>query len=777
MVISLMKKFLSKIFSERNLELYILCLLGMTFLSIPLFSLVGKLYFVTWILTILLISVIALSFILHKTIKITVISFSLILFCVSALFSSILTGFKSFLSTPLLNTLVIIILYTYFSSVEPKERKKSFSVLYLSLIIFAVIYCIKYRPEILSLNVSRLGSEFGDENDISILLAFGFAFSFFYLFKYKKWYTLVLNSLFSLLFIGLSFTCGSKIAILIVLITSFIIFAKFFGKKRWYLTVLLMVGVIGGLVIVLQLPVFSTLKDRFLNMLYTFVGKQYKNLNPDSSTAGRLEMIINGFSLFLRRPLFGFGLNGYHVFSTHHSGWSHNHWSDTLCNYGIVGTFLYHLPFVLFLKRSTNKRNFSYIGIIFFLVSTLTIALFKEKMFSFSAGLFLADTGIPSIFEFNILKKNEQKNEELKSPKIELVEIIPSLNPVGGAETMFVNLCEEIKLNHSDRVNLNVVVLYGYRQNALYNRLSELGIKVNFLDKHRGIDFSCASKLANTLRKINPSVIHSHLGTTVTLMLALKFKKQYPIVHTFHHMVGTGFKKELFNRFLIKRKHIYPVAVSKLSSESIERKTKMECDYIDNGINIQNFNSSIPVDERTIDFLCVASFRPVKNQKYLIDVFKDVIKEKEDASLVFLGDGPLKRSCIDEAGNSLYKNISFMGAVDNVGEYMSKSKILVLSSTSEGNPMVINEAIASGMYIIANNVGGIPNLIQNGITGDLIELNDFEHFKKAMISRISDLSFLEQNRIKNQKIIENYSIKQSVGKYIELFAEISTNNQ
>ncbi len=618
-----------------------------------------------------------------------------------------------------------------------------------------------------------MGSEFGDENDISILLAFGFAFSFFYLFKYKKWYTLVLNGFFSLLFVGLSFTCGSKISILIVLIISFIIFARHFGKKRWYLTVLLMVGVIGGLVIVLQLPVFSTLKDRFLNMLYSFAGKRYKNLNPDSSTEGRLEMIINGFSLFLRRPLFGFGLNGYHVFSTHHSGWSHNHWSDTLCNYGIVGTFLYHLPFVLFLKRSTNRHNFSYIGIIFFLVSTLTIALFKEKMFAFSAGLFLADAEMQSIFEFNYLNKKKYDSEMSISSKIELVEIIPSLNPIGGAETMFVNLCEEIKLNYSDRINLSVVILYDYKQNALYDRLSELGISITFLEKHRGIDFSCASRLANALNRIHPSVIHSHLGTTITLMLALKFKKKYPIVHTFHHMVGTGFKKELFNRFLIKRNYIYPVAVSKLSSESIEKKVKKMCDYIDNGINIQNFNSSIPVDKREIDFLCVASFRPVKNQKYLIDVFKEVVKVKEHTNLVFLGDGPLKQSCIDDTGDLLNKNILFMGAVENVEKYMSKSRILVLPSTSEGNPMVVNEAIASGMYIIANEVGGIPNLVQNDMTGDLIKLGDKEQFKRAMINRISDISFLEQRRLDNQKIINNYSIKQSANKYVELFDKIT----
>ena len=223
-----------------------------------------------------------------------------------------------------------------------------------------------------------------------------------------------------------------------------------------------------------------------------------------------------------------------------------------------------------------------------------------------------------------------------------------------------------------------------------------------------------------------------------------------------------------------KKGYIYPVAVSKLSSESIARKTNVNCDFIDNGININKYNPSISMADREIDFLCVASFREVKNQKYLLRVYKEVAKKNNNLKLVFLGDGQLKKSCMQEAGEMKDKTVFFMGAVDNVEEYMSKSRILVLPSKSEGNPMVINEAIASGMYVIANEVGGVPNLIQNNITGDLIPLNDFECFKKAMLNRISDFAFLEKARIENQSIYDRYSIRQSANKYIELFFKVSS---
>ena len=771
-----MKKLIYSLFSQKNISFYILVLLGATFLSIPLFSFVGKLYAITWVLTILLIGFIFLFFILYKPIKITFITISLILFCFFALISSLLTGFKSFLATPLLNVIVILILYSYYSSQTNEEKKKGFSVLYLALIIFGIIFAglyLYYRFILkISLSGSRFGSEFGDENDISILLALGFAFSFFYIFKSKKWYLTLLNSLFSILFVAVSFLCGSKIAIVIVLLISFIIIGLHFGAKRWYLTLLIMIAVVGGIVFALQLSMFSALKDRFLNMIYSFVGKQYKNLNPDSSTSGRLEMIINGFSLFLRRPLFGFGLNGYHVFSTHHSGWSHNHWSDTFCNYGLIGSFFYHLPLVLFFKKLRNKKSFSLIGIIFFLISTISIALFKEKMFAYSAGLFLADANLPSVYEIRLFRKKVDKADFPHHEKIELVEIIPSLNPVGGAETMFVNFCEEIKKHHSNDVHLNVVILYKYEKNALYDRLEKLGISIHFLDKHKGLDFVCAQKLGHILDTLKPDLIHTHLGTSVTLMLALKFKKRFPIVHTFHHMVGTGFKKELFNRFLIKKKIIHPVAVSELSSKSIEAKTKQYCPYIDNGINVDNYDSALPVNKRQLDFLCVASFRPVKNQKYLINVFKELIAEDDRFSLTFLGSGSMLQMCMEQSKPYLDKNIFFKGSVDDVNKYMANSKILVLTSTSEGNPMVVNEALASGMYVIANNVGGLPNLIHQGITGDLVPVDDLSAFKNMMLQRITDIEFLEKRRVANINDIEKYSIKNSVNNYIDLFRKL-----
>ena len=763
-----MKKYLSDFLQIKTIDKIIVCLFGLTFLSIPLFSFQDKLYLITWFLTGALVIFIVIKLFNQKSIKVTIITISLLSFCISAIFSSALTAFVSFSFTPIFNALIIIILYTYFLSCEKETKALALLSVYVSLILFSLVFLFKYRNVIFSLNVSRLGSDFGDENDISIVLTIGFSISLFFSFHCKKWYFRVLNVLAALLFALLSFTGGSKISILIITLITFVIIAMFFGKKRWYLSAIFITLSLALIILLINLPVFEVLKDRFLNMLYSFVGKRYKGLNPDSSTAGRLEMFINGISLFLRRPLFGYGLNGYSVYSTHHSGWSHNHWSDSLCNYGIIGSIFYLIPFIAFFFKNKEKNVYSKIGIILFLISTISIALFKEKIFAYLVGLLFADANLKNIFG-KVSKTRNKSNNDYTKRKIKVVEIIPSLSPVGGAETLYVNLCSSLTKTFSSEIELFIIILYERTKDSIYDRIESLGVNVYYLNKHKGIDFKCSKALRQTLKSIEPDIVHTHLDCSVTLMIALRFSRIFPIVHTFHHMVGTGFKNEYFNRFLIKTNRIYPVSVSSESAESLIKVTKKNCMVINNGVDTSLFDPLKKIESRQIDFLCVGSLKRVKNQVYAIKAFKTAFSTDPTYNIYFLGDGPLMEECINESGELLHKSIFFKGIVNDVANYMSNAKILVVPSISEGNPMVINEAFASGMYVIANKVGGIPNIIKEGVNGDLVEYGNCIDFANCMNKRIKDLRFLELKRTENLKSISLYSIDCCAKKYVELF--------
>ena len=137
-----------------------------------------------------------------------------------------------------------------------------------------------------------------------------------------------------------------------------------------------------------------------------------------------------------------------------------------------------------------------------------------------------------------------------------------------------------------------------------------------------------------------------------------------------------------------------------------------------------------------------------------------------NVSFCFLGDGPLLEECEQYAQENLLTNVSFMGFVDNGSKYMANSKILLIPSLNEGNPMVINEAIASGMMVIGSDVGGIHDLLINLNNCFLCEPNNELSFYLAMKECLNiintDRACLSGNKT-------NYSIESSVISYFDLF--------
>lgn len=392
---------------KKALDWIIPVLFGTCIFSIPTFSFLTTYSIFMWAFTIVLIILITLDFLVARKFKFTSITLSYIVFIFSALMSCIFNGFKTFSASVFLNTIILIMVYSY--SVENKKViKRMFLFAKIGLVIFAFIFILKYRSEIFSLDFERLGSKFGDENDISIILSIGFSISLMSLLGDKKWYLIIINIFEALLFFPLSFSTGSKIAFFVSLMVTILFVFLLFGKK-WYLSIITIAFVAGVAIFIINLNVFSSLKQRLDEMLSTLFSL---NLSPtiSYSTIGRVGMFQNGISLFLRRPLFGYGPLGFKTFSTYHNGWSHNHISDSLCNYGLVGTIVYHIPFVIYFASivKTKKKNYTTLVSISFVVSMISIALFREKIFSYLIGVVFASLDLPSL----VLKIN--KNDGVK---------------------------------------------------------------------------------------------------------------------------------------------------------------------------------------------------------------------------------------------------------------------------------------------------------------------------------------------------------------------------
>ncbi len=137
--------------------------------------------------------------------------------------------------------------------------------------------------------------------------------------------------------------------------------------------------------------------------------------------------------------------------------------------------------------------------------------------------------------------------------------------------------------------------------------------------------------------------------------------------------------------------------------------------------------------------ICIANFRPEKAHDVLIKAWSDVAEALPGATLRLVGDGPLRRQvgqAIDAAG--LTQNVELMGPVENVWPLLAQSDLFVLASRSEPLGIVVLEAMAAGLAVVATAVGGLKELVDPGRTGLLVPRDDPQQLGGAVIELLRD---------------------------------------
>ena len=278
---------------------------------------------------------------------------------------------------------------------------------------------------------------------------------------------------------------------------------------------------------------------------------------------------------------------------------------------------------------------------------------------------------------------------------------------LGGAETMASRLASNINL---DKIDVEVICIYGNPQNnRLENSILNSGVKIKYIGKSKGFSISAVYKLWKELTSYQPTVVHTHLSACVYCapwILVHKVK----LLHTIHSMPKYELikpKKRIMS-FMYRIGKAIPVAISKeiqyMMTEEYKLKNRAELIY--NPVDVDKFYK----DNERHEGICLVTagrLSKEKNQKLLIDAVKVLCQEYENLSLTILGDGPLRNELENYVTDNGIENIIHVeGNVANVEEYFSKSDIFVLSSSYEGLPLVILEAMAAQLPIISTDVGG-----------------------------------------------------------------------
>jgi N-acetyl-alpha-D-glucosaminyl L-malate synthase BshA len=168
----------------------------------------------------------------------------------------------------------------------------------------------------------------------------------------------------------------------------------------------------------------------------------------------------------------------------------------------------------------------------------------------------------------------------------------------------------------------------------------------------------------------------------------------------------------------------------------------------------------------------VSNFRPVKRVRDVVRIFARV-REELPCVLVMVGDGPDRVDAEEEARHlGLENDVAFLGKIEAVAPLLAGSDLFLLPSENESFGLSALEALASGVPVVASRAGGIPEVVEDGVTGALAPVGDVDGMARAALGILADGARWEaMSRAAAADARRRFALGQVVSQYEALYAD------
>ena len=368
---------------------------------------------------------------------------------------------------------------------------------------------------------------------------------------------------------------------------------------------------------------------------------------------------------------------------------------------------------------------------------------------------------------------------------IKVAHLVHALD-VGGLEEVVLRL-----LAHTDRARFTPLVYALDAPGAMASELAALRVPLVVLHRAPRLDPALPLRLARRLVREGVRVLHTHnagphlYGALAARLARVASNGPGPrVVHTKHGRNDpVTSRKVLLNRFasaLTDR----VVAVSDDAADMairLEKVPQTKVMTIYNGVDTATFRpgtsgaarARLGLPEGGFHVGSVARLAAVKDHATLLRAFAIVRKERPDAHLTLVGDGP-ERAALEARADApdLVGSVHFVGERRDSAAVLPAFDVFALSSTSEGISLTLLEAASAGLPIVATRVGGTPEVVVDGETGCLVSPRDFAAFAAALgaLARRPDRAAL--GRAGRVRVERWFSVERMARAYQDLYAEV-----
>jgi glycosyltransferase involved in cell wall biosynthesis len=361
-----------------------------------------------------------------------------------------------------------------------------------------------------------------------------------------------------------------------------------------------------------------------------------------------------------------------------------------------------------------------------------------------------------------------------------VAHVLSSLQ-IGGAERMALELAGgQVEARH----DVMVVSLESPPDGPLGDRFRERGVGVQGVVKRSGADITLSLRLAALFRRNRVDVVHTHNRLPLIYAAAAGKLAGAKVVHT-RHGPGQGTRRE---RWLMRRAgYLIDAFVAVSPALAALARTLGDCadvklKVIENGVDVATFRGSpderdaaraevgIPKDAWVVG--SVGRLAREKNYPLLVRAAAPLLGP--DARLVLVGDGGEAATIRAEIeARAVGPFATLTGARHDVPRWMAAMDVFALSSRLEGLPLVALEAMAAGLPVVATAVGGLPTLIQDGVTGLLVPPDDEMAFARQLAVLRGDPALARAMGERGRTHVRaRYSHDVMVSRYLKLYADV-----
>lgn len=361
---------------------------------------------------------------------------------------------------------------------------------------------------------------------------------------------------------------------------------------------------------------------------------------------------------------------------------------------------------------------------------------------------------------------------------------------VGGLENGLVNL-----INHMPRERYRhaVVCLSGFTD--FRKRLHNDTVQVVGLDKREGKDLAVYGRLWKLLRGLKPQIVHTRNLATLDCVIPAWLARVPHRIHGEHgwdvyDLHGQSRKYRLIRRACQPFVQRY-VSVSRDLQRWLRDDVGLpgaKLSQIYNGVDAARFRPRDGAREYfprpgfvasdSIVLGHVGRMEPVKDPLNLVRAFvllpEEAPQVRERLRLVMVGDGPLRAQALQILGGSgLAEQAWLPGTRDDVPELMRSFDLFALPSLNEGISNTVLEAMASGLPVVATNVGGNPELVREGETGLLVPPADPPSLARALATYVRSPEVrLRHGESARQHIVDRFALEVMVRQYLRLYDSV-----